>query len=232
MNKGPLKYDLDLFLAGLKARSSYYGPHSNMPGEYNFRWENFGHQQPIDVPLPPQPPGHWIRVKKGHLVIYDPGMKKFSFTCLPSPLLENDLNPREVVVSHPVNCGWDFCPSLGLLVVGTRNGDGCVCLEVPAIQCLLTVRTRSFSVQFRHMHNGQEYRPDLLSPVLEGTFSGVELQLTSHRLAAKVLIDRPSLCKVILWNWESGHRYSVGVSCFIPLPKTRWSHGSAKGGRL
>lgn len=231
INKGPLKYDLDNFLVGLEPRGSYYGPHSEMPGEYNFRWKDFGDQQPIDVPRL-QHPGKPL-VKKGHLVFHDFGTKKFSFMRLPSPLLENSLGPCDIEVSHTVNCGWDFCPLLGLLVVGTNNGDGCVCLEVPAIQSSLTFRTRTFTVRFRDMDTGKQYpnRPKLQSPVLDDIIE-VELQLTSRRLAAKVRTGGPSPCRVFLWNLEGGNLYPVGVSCFIPLPKTRWSHESVEGDRL
>ena len=83
------------------------------------------------------------------------------------------------------------------------------------------------------MRTGEEYDNrciELRSPIFEDFFP-VDLQLTSHRLVAKVRIDEHSPCAVFFWNWENENLYSVGVSCFIPLPKTRWSHRSVEGGK-
>ena len=163
-------------------------------------------------------------------------MTWFCFVRLPSPLTGNQPHSWNITVPYVADRGWDFCPFLGLLVVGTRCGKRCVRFKDLAIESLLTVRTRSFEVHFRNMSDGEEYcddhdyaYPSVALTLAEGTsmITQVELMLTSRRLAAKVSRERAHPYGVYVWKWEGGTQYLV--SRFIPLLKTSLSHGSVEG---
>lgn len=192
---------------------------------YNRRWDNFDSSAPITVPIP-QPSPHLSHiVSKGYLVFFSGTrrMTRFHFTRLPSPLMGDEPITRVIDVPYPANCGWDFCPFLDLLVVGTSDGNHrCVCLEVPTTRSLFTVRTRSFKVHFWDMSRKRKYCDDLDPPglcsfwELEDRITRVDLMLTRHRLAAKVSTSEYK-DRVFVWNWEDGKLYLV--SRFIPLPE-------------
>ena len=219
---------------------------------YLSRWNKVGRNSALTVEIGPK--SVQIRtVNKGYLVsiarrdgvpvsarilrgVDGQSMVSFHFARLPSPWIR-EVQPCTMNIEIPIHRKWSFswaiCPFRKRLAVASSvvENDGCVYPKVLAIQFLLNVRTRSFTVDLFEMRDGAEFRGDSQSKIKcdsEGEILGVDLLLTSFCLAAKVTtIGTAGGFNIFVWNLES-RDFMVGLS--IPFPKTSRPHKSVEEG--
>ena len=91
--------------------------------------------------------------------------------------------------------------------------------NIPAIQSLLTVKTRSVEVDLFKMDNGEKYdRGDGALDMRcrrKARITNFNLIVTRHRLAA--VLTMANYTEVLVWNWENGKKCLVSGS--IPCLK-------------
>ena len=91
--------------------------------------------------------------------------------------------------------------------------------NIPAIQSLFTVKTRSVKVDLFRMDNGEKYdRDDGALDMRCRHNAGItnfNLTVTRHRLAVVLPMAKDTV--VFVWNWENGKECSASSS--IPYLK-------------